>query len=177
VKDHRLSPLFARVGSTVDERKFDVPPAKKPAKRAAKTTGAKRGGQALMSADHKAALAGGREAAKAVRAYLDALETSKPRRGRQRDPKTIQSRLGEIEQELTTASAFDRLHLLAEQERLQASQNILAEPVNLTELRKAFLANAKSYANAKGISYAAWRGAGVSAEDLKAAGIARRTPH
>jgi hypothetical protein len=130
-----------------------------------------------MSAEHKAALARGREAAKAVRAYLDGLETSKPRRGRQRDPKTIQKRLGEIERKLTTASAFERLHLLAEQERLQASQNILAEPVNLTELRKAFLANAKSYANAKGISYAAWRGAGVSAEDLKAAGIARRTPH
>src|SRR5207245_2026179 len=154
---------------------FDMPPAKKPAKKVAKRATAKRGGQALMSAEHKAALARGREAAKAVRAYLDALESNKPRRGRQRDPKTIQKRLGEIERKLSTASAFERLHLLAEQERLQASQNILAEPVNLKELREAFLANAKSYANAKGISYAAWRGAGVSADDLKAAGIARRS--
>lgn len=152
-----------------------MPPAKKPAKKVAKSATAKRGGQALMSSEHRAALARGREAARAVRAYLDALESSKPRRGRQRDPKAIQKRLGEIEQKLSSASAFERLHLLAEQERLQASQNILAEPVNLKELREAFLANAKSYANAKGISYAAWRGAGVSAEDLKAAGIPRRT--
>jgi len=153
-----------------------MPPAKKPVKKVAKKAVAARGRQPSMSTEHKAALARGREAAKAVRAYLDALETNKPRRGRQRDPKTIQKRLVEIEHKLATASAFERLHLLAEQERLQASQNILAEPVNLKGLREAFLANAKTYANAKGISYAAWRGAGVSAEDLKAAGIARRSP-
>ena len=152
-----------------------MPPTKKPAKRATKASATQRGGQAQMSAQHRAALARGREAARAVRAYLDALETSKPKRGRQRDPKAIEARLGVIEQKLSSATAFERLHLLAEQERLQASQNILAEPVNLTKLREAFLANAKSYANAKGISYAAWRGAGVSAADLKAAGIPRRT--
>ena len=49
------------------------PAAKKPTKR-------------TMSAEHKAALAEGREQGRAVREYLEALEAHKPRRGRKRTP-------------------------------------------------------------------------------------------
>ncbi len=37
-----------------------------------------------MSADHKAALAKGRRRGRIVRRYLEALESTKPRRGRKR---------------------------------------------------------------------------------------------
>lgn len=40
-----------------------------------------------MSDDHKAALAEGRAQGRAVRAYLEGLEASKPRRGRKRTPR------------------------------------------------------------------------------------------
>ena len=110
---------------------------------------------------------------RAVRAYLDALEAHKPRRGRRRSPESIQKRLDEIEHELGDASAFERLDLLAEGERLQTSLDQLAPGGDLGPLRKGFVKWAKTYGEAKGISYATWRAAGVSAEDLKAAKIAR----
>ena len=42
-----------------------------------------------MSDDHKAAIAAGRIEAAAVRDYLDALETNRPKRGRQVSPETL----------------------------------------------------------------------------------------
>jgi hypothetical protein len=47
--------------------------------------------------------------------------------------------------------------------------------VDLSDLRKGFVAHAKAYGERKNISYGTWRSAGVSAEDLKAAGITRRS--
>ena len=126
-----------------------------------------------MSAEHKAALARGREATRAVRAYLDALEAGRPKRGRKRSPESIQKQLDDIAILIRDASAFERLNLLAETERLRTSLEQLAPGPDLGPLRKAFIANARAYGEAKGISYASWRGAGVSAEDLKAAGITR----
>lgn len=128
-----------------------------------------------MSQDHKDALAKGREASRAVRAYLDALEANKPKRGRRRSPQSIQKRLDDIEHELADASAFQRLNLLAEAERLQTSLDQLAPGADLGPLRRGFVKWARTYGEAKGISYATWRAAGVSAEDLKAAKITRST--
>jgi hypothetical protein len=141
-----------------------MPPAKK-------KTRARRSNK--MSDDHKAALAKGREASRAVRQYLDALEASKPKRGRKRSPESIQKQLDEIEIELAGATAFERLNLLAETERLQTSLDQLAPGLDLGPLRRAFIKWARVYGEAKGISYATWRAAGVSAEDLKAAKITR----
>ena len=50
-----------------------------------------------MSAAHKAALAKGREQANAVRAYLDALEANRPKRGRKRTPESISKRIAAID--------------------------------------------------------------------------------
>jgi hypothetical protein len=141
-----------------------MPPAKKSTAKRSSTK---------MSQDHKDALAKGRQASRAVRAYLDALEANKPKRGRQRSPESIQKRLDELEHELAGASAFERLGLLAETERLQTSLDQLAPGEDLGPLRKAFVKWAKVYGEAKGVSYATWRAAGVSAEDLRAAKITR----
>ena len=55
-----------------------------------------------MSAEHKRALAQGREQGRAVRNYLEALEQNRPKRGRKRTPESIKKRLAEINQRLAT---------------------------------------------------------------------------
>ena len=56
-----------------------------------------------MSESHKAALAKGREEGRIVRQYLEALESTKPRRGRKRTPDSIRRRLTTIETSMPTA--------------------------------------------------------------------------
>jgi hypothetical protein len=143
-----------------------------PAKHTTKKTVQKRG-PAKMSAAHKSALAEGREASRHVRAYLDALEDSRPRRGRRLDPASVKKRITLIDDNLKTAGGFERLNLLADKEALQGKLAGADVKVDLSELRKSFAAHAKSYGERKNISYATWRAAGVSAEDLRAAGISR----
>ena len=62
---------------------------KKAAKAPAKAT-------KVMSSSHKAALAVGRDQGRSVRAYLEALEAHKPKRGRKRTPDSIQKRLNAV---------------------------------------------------------------------------------
>ena len=67
--------------------------------------------QRAMSDEHKAALAEGREQGRVVRRYLEALESSRPKRGRRRTPETITKRLAAIDERLVGADALSRLHL------------------------------------------------------------------
>jgi hypothetical protein len=126
-----------------------------------------------MTAEHKAALAQGRAEGLAVRRYLEALEATKPRRGRRRTAESIEFSLASIDEELGTADPLTRLHLLQEKEDLQAKLAGIEEVQDISEFESDFVAAAKSYAERRGISYATWRGAGVSAAVLKRAGIAR----
>ena len=57
-----------------------------------------------MTAEHKKALAEGRAEGRSVKAYLDALEQQRPRRGRRRTPDSIKKRLAAIDKELGTAT-------------------------------------------------------------------------
>jgi hypothetical protein len=50
-----------------------------------------------MSAGHKQALAVGREDSRAVRQYLEALQSHKPKRGRKRTSESVRARLDQIE--------------------------------------------------------------------------------
>lgn len=126
-----------------------------------------------MSAEHKAALAEGRAQGRAIRDYLEALETHKPRRGRKRTPDSIRKRLDRIEAELAEADPMKRLTLVQERMDLQGELEALGGGVDLTELEAGFVEHAKEYSARKGISYAAWREIGVSPAVLKAAGIGR----
>ena len=128
-----------------------------------------------MSAAHKSALAEGREASRHVHAYLDALETHRPKRGRKLDPASVKKRIALIDENLKTAGGFERLNLLADKEALQGKLAGADVKVDLSDLRKSFIIHAKAYGERKNISYGTWRAAGVSAEDLKAAGITRRS--
>src|SRR5437762_10948733 len=73
-----------------------------------------------MSAEHKQALAAGRQEGRAIRQYLDALHAHRPRRGRRRGEESIQRRLQQIDFELSQADALTRIQLLQEQMDLQS---------------------------------------------------------
>lgn len=126
-----------------------------------------------MSDEHKAALAVGRAQGRAVRAYLEALEAHKPKRGRKRTPESIAARLEKIGKEIETADALKRLQLTQEQIDLTQELETFDEGVDLSGLEADFVEVAKGYAERKGISYAAFRQLGVSAATLKKAGVSR----
>ncbi len=128
-----------------------------------------------MSDEHKAALAEGRRQGRAVRRYLEALESQRPRRGRRRTPESIEKRMAEIDQRLVNADPLSRLHLT--QERLDLERELTAgdDNVELDALEAEFVEAAREYGQRKGLTYQAWRQAGVEPRVLKAAGIGRGT--
>ena len=126
-----------------------------------------------MSADHKAALALGRDEGRAVRRYLEALEAHKPKRGRKRTVESVQKRLADIEEKIGSADPLTRLQLVQERMNLQNELATKSQTVDLSALEADFVKAAKGYGQRKGISYAAWREAGVDAGVLKKAGISR----
>jgi hypothetical protein len=126
-----------------------------------------------MTDEHKQALAEGRTQGRAVRNYLDALEATKPKRGRKRTPDSVKKRLAAIEQELSDADPLRALNLRQERRDLQAELETMGNTVDLAEVEKAFVEAAKSYGDRRGISYDVWREAGVPSDVLKKAGITR----
>lgn len=127
-----------------------------------------------MSVEHKAALAAGREEGRIVRNYLEAV--SRPKRpGRKKTPESITRQLNQVDSKLRSAAPAERLQLIQQRfdlksdlERLNADAN-----VDLSNLESQFIKVASGYSERKGISYAAWREAGVSADVLRRAGIRR----
>ena len=136
---------------------------------AAKTTKKKRG----MTDEHKAALAEGRDQGRAVRAYLEALEAHKPKRGRKRTPDSITKRLGVISNEMVTADPMTRLLMTQEQVDLDNELAQMGSGVDLSELEAEFIEAAAGYSDRKGITYDTWRKMGIAPTTLKAAGIRR----
>jgi len=126
-----------------------------------------------MSAEHKQALAVGREESRAVRRYLEALEAHKPKRGRKRTAEGIEGRLGQIDSRLSNADALTRLHLVQERLNLQSELVSRDTTIDLQSLEAGFVSAARGYGERKGLTYAAWRAAGVDPTVLRKAGIPR----
>jgi hypothetical protein len=127
-----------------------------------------------MSDSHKEALAEGRNHARIVGNYLDALEANKPKRGRKRTPDSVKKRLASVEEELKEASSLGRLNLLQERRDLEIElATMQVGTPDLSGLEKEFVKVAKAYSAKKKISYGAWREFGVPPEALKKAGITR----
>ena len=130
--------------------------------------------KATMTDDHKAALAEGRNHARLVGRYLEALDANKPKRGRKRTSDSVKKRLGAVEQELKQASGLTRLTLLQERRDLEAELGgMQGSGPDLAALEKDFVKVAKTYSQRKGITYGVWREFGVAPEVLKKAGISR----
>jgi hypothetical protein len=128
-----------------------------------------------MSDSHKAALAEGREQGRAVRRYLEAIEAHKPKRGRKRTQESMQKRLAAIEERVGSADPLTRLHLAQERMDLMRELSTTDDGVNLQELEDAFVSSAEPYGRRKGITYGAWREAGIDPSVLRRAGIRRGT--
>lgn len=166
--------------------------AKKPAKKAAKAT-KKAGGRRPrstgvrakaprsskskgMSAEHKAALAHGRQEGNVVRAYLDALDAHKPKRGRKVSPDDVRSRITAIEEEIKETRGGKKLDLVQARRNAEMQLEELESAANgfdIVQLQKNFVKVAKSYAKRKGINYGTFREVGVPAQVLTDAGITR----
>ena len=127
-----------------------------------------------MTTAHKEAMAAGRAEGRVVKAYLDALQDQRPRRGRPRTADSIRARLSAIETELREATSLRRLQLLQERRDLEAELVSKAGAgADVATLEAEFAKVAKTYGERKGIAYATWREMGVPAEVLGRAGITR----
>ena len=126
-----------------------------------------------MSDEHKAALAKGREQGRAVRDYLAALnEEKKP--GRRVDPETLAQKITQVQDQIISEpDPAKRVEHIQKRLDLEAQQADASGQVDLQALQQGFIAAAKEYSERKGITYSAWREAGVPAAVLKAAGIPR----
>lgn len=126
-----------------------------------------------MTTEHKAALASGRAQGLIVRRYLEALERSRPRRGRRPSADSLHKQLADIEAGLHDADPLKRLHLVQQRKAVEARLASGEGAEDITELEDSFVEVAADYGARKGIDYSTWREIGVSAEVLRRAGIQR----
>ena len=123
-----------------------------------------------MSDEHKEALSRGRAEARAVKAYLKALDGKRP--GRPVTKETLELRLKAAQQQITDAE--DPLKKLEwTQRRLDLEKQLadLADQDDAKAIEADFVEHAASYSMRKGISYTAWRELGVPAAILRKAGV------
>ena len=123
-----------------------------------------------VTPEHKAAMIQGRTETRVVRQYLEALEVRQSG-GRRRSKESLQKKLAAVEQDLESADAVGRLHLVQERINLQKAIEAAEQNVDIDELENDFIDIAASYSERKGISYQAWREVGVPPKVLQAAGI------
>src|SRR5689334_14172965 len=103
-----------------------------------------------MSAEHKAALAEGRNLSRSVGRYLDALEAHKPKRGRKRTPESVKRQLASVQEELKTAGGARRLELIQQRRSLEVEQaGMQVGGPDLSALEKDFVKAAKGYSKRK----------------------------
>lgn len=133
-------------------------------------------GKRTMSAEHRAAIAAGRIEAAAVRAYLDAIDAHRPRRGRARSPERIAERKAAVDAELDAGvrKVLKRLELMQERRSLTDALVRIETAPNLDEAEARFVEHAAAFSERKGITYMTWREFGVSVEVLAKAGITRK---
>lgn len=153
--------------------------ARKPKKRSTSKTPKLSSGQGSdkgaykMTSSHKDALAEGRAQGHAINRYLEALETYKPRRGRRVTAESITKRLRAISDQMDSASLTGKVQLVQERLDLLSKLETVSRRSDLDKHKEDFIKNAKAYSERKGITYAAWREAGVPADVLRDAGIGK----
>lgn len=125
-----------------------------------------------MSEEHKAALAQGRREGRAVKDYLRLLNSRRP--GRPVTRESLEKRIAGLTEKIDSEDdPLKKLEMI--QSRIDAEDQMseLEDAVDADAIEKEFIEVAKSYSDRKGISYSAWREAGVSAQVLRDAGVPR----
>lgn len=127
-------------------------------------------GRMAMSDEHKEALARGRKEARAIKAYLSALESRKP--GRPVSKESLQRRMEKVSQKLeATDNPLETVDLIQSKIDIERSFAELGNAQDMDSLEARFIENVAPYAERKGVSYTAWREFGVPASVLRKAGI------
>ena len=125
-----------------------------------------------FSSEQKESLSEGREQSKIVRRYLEAIEFSRPRRGRKRTLESITRQLSSIDDSIKTTHPLNRLHLTQKKIELTQELERIKNGPDIGELENQFIRIAMEYSRRKGISFPAWKELGVSQDVLARAGIA-----
>ena len=124
-----------------------------------------------MTDDHKAALAQGRAEARAIKAYLTVATTPK-KQGRPVTRASLEDRIATLDKKAQTEDdPLARVELI--QARIDAERSLddLGTAADLEALESGFVEYAAGYSDRKGITWTAWREAGVPAATLRKAGI------
>lgn len=125
-----------------------------------------------MTESHKRALKEGRERGQIVRKYLQAIETSKPRRGRPITPDGLRRRIADIDTSLANETdPLRKLDLVQAKIRKQQELAELEQPTDIAAIEADFVRVAKRYSESKDLSPEAWLELGVPKAVLKRAGI------
>jgi hypothetical protein len=124
-----------------------------------------------MDKAHKESLAAGRKEGRMIREYLELVEKTRPRRGRQRTKDSISRRLTKIEWELVDVDPISKVRLIQERINLKFELADKDSVENQAELEKQFIKIALQYTERHRISYAAWREFGVDPDVLARAKI------
>lgn len=123
-----------------------------------------------MSQEHKDALAEGRQQARAIKAYLKAIESRRP--GRPVTRESLEQRLSKVNVKIEgSEDPLKAVELIQKRLDIESALANLDEGVNLEELEAGFVTHASAYSERKGITYSAWREYGVPAATLRAAGV------
>jgi hypothetical protein len=125
-----------------------------------------------MSKERKAALAQGRRESRAIKRYLEALGNRRP--GRPVTTESLESRISRIDDKLRDENdPLKKVDLL--QQRIDAAEALkrISATEDIQTLEEGFVDSARTYSERKGITYSAWREAGVPAEILRKAGVGR----
>lgn len=126
-----------------------------------------------LTQEHKEALAKGRRQARAVRAYLQSLETGQ-QSGRSVDRQALAKRVEQVQAEIDQeTSPVKRVELI--QRRIDAERQLAQseDQPDFEELERGFIEAAQEYSERRGITYSAWRELGVPASVLREAGVPR----
>lgn len=123
-----------------------------------------------MSKEHKEALARGRKEARAIKAYLRAVEARGS--GRQPSKETLRSRLEKVNEKIEGADdPLKTVDLLQSKLDIEKALSRAEDQDDFDAIEADFIENVKSYSERKGITYTAWREFGVPAKTLRIAGV------
>ena len=126
-----------------------------------------------MTEEHKTALAQGRRESKAIKAYLEAISVPK-RRGRPITPEVLEAKIVVLDEKVRSeGDPLSRVELIQARLDAQAALDQMTATIDIDILEPGFIEHVASYSKRKGITWPAWREAGVPASVLAAAGVKR----
>jgi hypothetical protein len=119
-----------------------------------------------------------RDQARIIRRYLEVMQSNGSREIQTRTPNTVRQELQEVRHQIVLGDARLRPKLARKRIRLEAELRTLSETDcrELWDLEEEFVACAAAYSAHNGLTYRAWRSAGVKPDVLRRAGISAGTP-